>query len=81
MEKIREKTKKVSVGWDNAILHYFDVYTNFGIVVGKGYVVSYPDGYMSTPELVDFSGERLPSDWYQMKMTDYKPCIVPKRHQ
>lgn len=79
MEKIRKKTKKKALGWESAMLHHFDVYTNTGIIIGLAYVVSYFDGRMSEPMLVNFQGEQLPgSTWYQMKMTEYKPCIVPR---
>ena len=81
MGKVREKTKKVSLGWNNALLNYFDVYSQDGIIVGKGYIISYPDGWMSQPELFDMKGDRLPSAWYQMKLTEYYPCVVPEKIQ
>jgi len=81
MGKIREKVKKVSLGWNHALLNYFDVYSPDGIIVGKGYIISYPDGWMSRPELFDLNGASLPSAWYQMKLTEYRPCIVPEKVQ
>jgi len=80
MAKISEKVKKVSVAWEAATLNYFDVYQNT-IIIGIGYVISYPDGRLASPELFDFSGNKLPEAWYQMKLTDYRPCIVARNIQ
>ena len=80
MAKILKNTEKETIAWRNGTLHYFDVWLN-NEVIGKGYVVSRADGDVGNPELFDLNGAKLAEGWYQLQMTEYTLCIVPKNIQ
>ena len=65
----------------NGVMHKVIVYDN-GALVGYGYVISYPDGEMSKPDLFDIAGNKLSEGWYQINVTsDHFNVVVPERIQ
>lgn len=84
MEKIRKKTKKVSlkkVAWKSGTMHFMDVYSQTGEILGKGYIISFTNETMSEPMLFNFGGEQLPPGLYGLKIYDYQSCVVAKNEQ
>lgn len=48
-------------------------------LIGHGYVILYPNGTHSAPELFDLMGVKLPEGWYVIKVTgENRNVVVPK---
>ncbi len=63
------------------VMHKLVVYEN-GALVGYGFVISYPDGEMSKPDLYDIAGKELPAGLYQLTILDgHFSVVVPTRVQ
>jgi len=53
-----------------------------GGLIGSGFVIHYPDGELSAPDLIDIKGDRLPEGWYELKPTgERRTVVVPTRKQ
>ena len=71
--------KKPSI--KNGVMHKLIVYDN-GAMIGYGFVITYPDGKMTAPELFDIAGRKLPEGWYQLTMTaEHYNVVVPRNIQ
>ena len=62
------------------VMHKLLVYDH-GALIGYGFVISYPDGEMSQPDLFDIAGGKLPEGWYQLTVTEHFSVVVPQRVQ
>jgi hypothetical protein len=68
-------------GIKNGVMHKLIVYDN-GAMIGYGFVITFPGGAMSAPELFDIAGKKLPEGWYQLTMTnEHFNVVVPRRIQ
>lgn len=66
----------------SGILHILQVrhpndFDEEGEVIGFGFVVSYGDGEMSTPELYDLDGVNMPGGMYMLRLIQYYHVVVP----
>ena len=62
-------------------MHKLIVYNN-GAMIGYGFIIAYPDGKISAPELFDIHGVKLSEGWYQLTMTtEYYNVVVPRSIQ
>lgn len=76
-----KKEKKKKSGTKSGIMHKLIVYDN-GAMIGYGFVIMYPDGKVSAPELFDIAGKKLPEGWYQLQMThEHYPVVVARNVQ
>lgn len=83
VEKMTEpsKKKKPKSATKSGVMHKLYVYDN-GALIGYGFVITYPDGRMSAPELFDIGGKKLPEGWYQLQMTqEHYNVVVPRNIQ
>jgi len=65
----------------NGVMHKLLVYDN-GAMIGYGFVITYPDGKMTAPELFDIAGKKLDEGWYQLTMTnEHYNVVVPRNIQ
>lgn len=79
LKKSLMKEKKTP--FRSGVMHKLLVYDN-GAIVGYGYVIMYPDGKVSAPELFNIKGDKLPEQWYQLQMTnDHFNVVVPRNVQ
>lgn len=75
------KKKKPKSATKSGVMHKLIVYDN-GAMIGYGFVITYPDGKMSQPELFDIRGEKLAEGWYQLSMThEHYNVVVPRNVQ
>ena len=80
VRSLMTNTKKPT--FRNGVMHKLVVYDN-GAIVGYGFVIMYPDGKVSAPELFElFAGNSLPVQRYQLQMTnDHFNVVVPRNVQ
>lgn len=50
-----------------------------GVLMGSGWVIYTDDGSMTSPDLFDSNGTKLPQGWYTLLTTDETKLIVIPR--
>ena len=63
----------------SGVMHKLLVYDN-GAMIGYGFIIAYPNGALSKPELFNIKGEKLPEGWYQLTMIDERYNVVVPRN-
>lgn len=76
-----QNKKKRPIAFRNGVMTKLHAYDN-GALVGYGFMISYPNGVVTKPELFDIAGNRLASGYYQLNVTEENyPVVVPKKIQ
>jgi len=72
---------KAGMTFKIGVMHKIIVYDN-GAIIGYGYVIIDNKGDMSTPDLFDIKGTRLPEGWYTLQVgTEYFNVVIPDNIQ
>lgn len=76
--KIRKPPTTLSGIMHKLLVYDFDT----GALIGYGYMISYPSGFTSKPELFDIAGERLGGGMYNLQPTsECWDVVVPRNIQ